>query len=95
MKKQNLNRKESLFYFGFGIDAMKTLVVCPECNSLEPSDGIFCSKCNQKLPEKSLYDLYRSYHISCEKCGTIITPSMHYCPHCGTRINVTQKMCAL
>ena len=95
MKKQNEIRKKSLLYFGFGIDAMKNPVVCPNCNSLEPSNKIFCSKCNSKLPKANLYDLYKSYHICCEKCGTVLSSSMHYCPHCGIRVKVTSKLCAL
>lgn len=95
MKKQNAIRKKSLFYFGFGVDIMKHSVVCRQCNSLEPSNRIFCSKCGSKLPKSNLYDLYKSYHISCKKCGTVLSDSMHYCPHCGIRVKASSKACAL
>lgn len=95
MKKQNVIRKKSLFNFGFGVDIMKHSVVCGECKSLEPSNRMFCSKCNSKLPKSNLYDLYKSYHICCEKCDTVLSSSMHYCPHCGIRVKASSELCAL
>ena len=95
MKKQNAIRKKSLFDFGFGIDIMKHSVVCSECKALQPKNRIYCSKCNSKLPKSSLYDLYKSYHISCKKCGTVLSDSMHYCPHCGIRVKVSSELYAL
>jgi len=95
MKKQNIVRKKTLFHFGFGVDIMKHLVVCNRCNSLEPSNRMFCSKCNSKLPKSNLYDLYKSYHVSCEKCGTVLSDSMQYCPHCGIKVKTTAKLRAL
>ncbi len=92
MKKQNAIRKKSLFHFGFGVDIMKHSVVCRECKSLEPSNRMFCSKCSSKLPKKNLYDLYKSYHMCCEKCGTVLSSSMHFCPRCGIRVKLAEMV---
>lgn len=90
INKQNAIRKKSLLHFGFGIDSMKNSVVCPECNSLETCNKTLCSKCNCVLPKSSLYDLYKSYHKSCEKCGTVLSDYMRYCPHCGIKIEAAE-----
>ncbi len=95
MKKQNVLRRKSLFDFGFGTDIMKHSVVCGECKSLEPSGRMYCSNCNAKLPKSNLYDLYKSYHRSCEKCGTVLSDSMHFCPRCGIRVKASSELCAL
>lgn len=95
MKKQNEIRKKALNRFGFGIDAMKSLVVCKNCNSLESSGKTLCSKCSSKLPKTSLYTLYKSQHSCCEKCGTVLSNNMHYCPHCGIRVKEYFVHCAL
>lgn len=86
MKRQNLIRKRALSNYGFGIDIMKSLTVCKNCNSLERSGKIMCSKCGERLPKTNLYTLYKSKHASCKKCGTVISDDMQYCPHCGVAL---------
>ncbi|MBQ8301303.1 MAG: zinc ribbon domain-containing protein [Clostridia bacterium] len=95
MKKMKIIRKDSLYHFGFGTDEMMNLTVCTNCNSLEESNKIFCSKCGTRLSGANLYDLYKSYHKICSKCGMVISPSMHYCPHCGIRVKATPELCVL
>lgn len=95
MKKQNVIRKKSLFHFGFGVDTMKNSVVCPVCSSLETGGRNTCGKCKARLPKTNLYELYKSYHPCCEKCGTVLSASMHYCPHCGMRVVNAAEICAL
>ena len=95
MKKQNEVRKNALYRFGFGTDAMKGLVVCENCNSLEVSGKLLCRRCGAKLPKTNLYALYRSRHRCCENCGGVLAKSMHYCPRCGVRVWEASALCAL
>ena len=83
IKMQNVIRKNSLSSFGFGIDAMKKLVVCPNCHSLESSEKTVCSVCKAKLSKLTLYDLYKSKHNACPACKTVVANGMQFCPHCG------------
>ncbi len=94
MKKQNVVRRDSLFYFGFGVDSMRNSVVCPDCNSLETSTKMFCRKCNARLPKTNLYDLYKSYHVCCRECGNVLSSAMEYCTHCGVGVKAISELCA-
>lgn len=95
MKKQTEIRKNALSRFGFGTSAMKGLVVCENCNSLESSGRTYCSKCDSKLPKTSLYSLYKSQHTCCSNCGTVLSVNMYYCPHCGIKVKEKYALCAL
>lgn len=81
-----LKRKNSLLHFGYGADVMKSTTVCINCNSLEESSRIFCSRCQTRLPLYNLYDFYRSQHKTCQKCGCVLSSSMTYCPKCGDKV---------
>ena len=72
--------------FGFGTDAMKTTTVCTNCNSMESSKNLFCSKCGERLPRANLYDYYRMQHSDCSHCKAVVSESMEYCPKCGKKI---------
>jgi len=91
LKKQSSIRKSALRTLGFGIEAMKNFTVCHECNSLEPSNQMFCSKCGSRLPIESLYTLYKSQHACCSKCGSVLSSGMHFCSHCGTKQKALAK----
>lgn len=95
MRKQNRIRRSSLLQYGFGIERMKELTVCTNCNSLESSHRTFCKKCEAVLPGNTLYDLYRSYHKVCPKCGTILSENVYYCPHCGIKVKEKHTICAI
>lgn len=86
-KLQNVIRQDSLSQFGFGLEAMKKLAVCPSCHSLENSDNTVCSICNSALTKSTLYDLYKSNHTICSKCETVISKGMRFCPRCGQALN--------
>ena len=86
-KMQNVLRKESLESFGFGVDVMKRLAVCPNCHSLERSGNTACSVCKTKLTKLTLYDLYKSKHKACAACETVVANGMQFCPHCGQILN--------
>ena len=94
IKIQNVIRKDSLSSFGFGIDAMKRLAVCPICHSLESSDNTICSICKSKLSKLTLFDLYKSKHKACPACKTVVTNKMHFCPHCGQVLNPEAAICS-
>lgn len=88
-------KRKRLTEFGFGTDVMRAVTVCTNCNSLESSRNVFCSKCNTLLPGVNLYDFYRAQHMICSECGTVLSKNMHYCPHCGVRVKEDVALCAL
>lgn len=94
-KLQNVIRKDSLENFGFGIDAMKRLAVCPNCHSLENSENATCSVCKIKLTKSTLYDLYQSKHKTCPACKTVVTNGMQFCPHCGEVLHPKAVVCSV
>ena len=95
MKLQNAIRKNSLSSFGFGIDAMKKLAVCPNCHALESSENTICSVCKGKLSKLTLFDVYKSKHKTCPACGTVIAKGMQFCPHCGQIVNSKATVCSV
>lgn len=78
-------RKITLEQFGYGENVMKSVTVCSYCKSLERSDRELCSKCFRRLSEVNLYDFYKANHRSCQRCETVLSEWMDYCPVCGMR----------
>ena len=94
-KMQNLIRNNSLLSHGFGVDAMKKSMVCPNCHSLESSEHTICSICNEKLSRMTLYDLYKSKHKGCSHCGAVLSAEMHFCPRCGRIVELPEAACSI
>ena len=53
---------------------------------LYSADRTDCTDCGARLPEMTLYDLYRSRHRCCPGCGVAVTNVARYCPECGARL---------
>ncbi len=85
-------RKKSLLQFGFGTDVMKATTVCTNCNLMESTKKLFCSKCQARLPRATLYDYYKAQHKNCSSCGTVLSDSMNYCPKCGVRVKELEAL---
>lgn len=80
-------RLENMKRCGFGVDAMKQTKVCAECGNPAPSSEAFCRECGHRLPDKTLYDIYKERHTVCPVCETVIAMGSEYCPQCGKKIN--------
>lgn len=74
------------YEFGFGIRKMKETKICRHCGGAEPAEKYTCSRCGERLPTQTLYQIYQSKHRTCEYCDTVLAPYMSYCPHCGERV---------
>ena len=81
-----LHRLQNMEYYGFGPTAMKKIRVCAHCGTPAQTEKHFCVECGRRLPEKTLYDLYRERHEVCFICDTILTAEMDFCPKCGMRL---------
>ncbi len=79
-------RREGMRHYGFGIDAMKSIKICPSCGEMADAAQCFCTECGNGLPDENLYQLYVKKHRQCESCGTVVSKQMHYCPDCGQRL---------
>ena len=89
---EEFKKRKRLTEFGFGTDVMRQVTVCTNCNSLENSRNVLCSRCNTRLPGINLYDFYRVQHRECSKCKTILSDSMHYCPKCGIAVKMENAL---
>lgn len=69
--------------FGFGTELMKMVKVCRHCGNSEMSSSYVCSKCGEKLPRQTLFQIYQQMHRTCALCDTVVSGYMKYCPHCG------------
>lgn len=89
-------RFENMKERGFGIERMKQIKVCTRCGNTSEEKKQFCTECNHRLPDKTLYDIYKERHKTCPHCDTVVSNETDYCPQCGTKIetrklNDTQK----
>ena len=89
--KLELIRQQSMEQYGFGPAAMKKVKVCTVCGNPSPSDQQFCTECGHRLPDKTLYDIYKERHVCCPNCDTVLSDEMGYCPQCGTKIKTDKK----
>ena len=80
-----LHRRQNMEYYGFGPSAMKKIRVCTHCGTPAQAERHFCTECGHRLPEKTLYDLYRERHKTCLICDTILAEQMDFCPQCGAK----------
>lgn len=74
------------YEYGFGVQVMKETKVCKACGNIELAANYRCSKCGERLPRRTLFQIYQQKHKICEFCDTVLAVYMKYCPHCGTKI---------
>ncbi len=79
-------RQVTLLEYGFGPEVMRRRKVCTECGRANRVQDTHCTDCGAVLPEKTLYDFYRSRHRCCPGCGVAVTDVAVYCPECGTQL---------
>ena len=79
-------RQVTLLEYGFGPDTLRRRKICPSCGRANSADRTDCTDCGARLPEMTLYDLYRSRHRCCPGCGVAVTDVARYCPECGARL---------
>ncbi len=79
-------RIENMKQYGFGIEAMKQTKICSTCKNTSSANQIFCTKCGHRLPDKTLYELYKERHKCCPACDTVVATQTEYCPQCGKKI---------
>ena len=79
-------RLEGMKRFGFGPDVMKSTKVCRVCGETCTAEDKHCRKCSALLPKETLFDLYKTYHLYCPKCNTVVSNTVFFCPECGKRL---------
>ena len=79
-------RRVVLLEYGCGPDTLRRRKICPSCGRANSADRTDCTDCGARLPEMTLYDLYRSRHRCCPGCGVAVTNVARYCPECGARL---------
>lgn len=79
-------RLEAMKRYGFGPEVMKETKVCRVCGATAGADEHVCVRCGAELPDETLFDLYKSQHQYCVKCGTVVADRSVFCPECGARL---------
>lgn len=83
-------RSAAMKQLGFGPEVMKRTKVCLFCGDTANADEEKCSRCGADLPGKTLFDLYKSRHQYCSRCGTVVCNASVFCPECGKRLKCRQ-----
>lgn len=86
MVEIQMSREQLLKKYGFGPEAMKKIKVCRVCGRACDSGELYCEDCGVVLPKETLFDLYRSQHLCCPECDTIVAKNTHFCPKCGKQL---------
>lgn len=86
MKQEGTARQPSMEQYGFGPQAMKKWKVCGQCGTMAHSSQQFCRECGHRLPQKTLYDVYKSMHKVCPDCDSVAPDGAEFCPVCGMRL---------
>ena len=84
-------RLENMKQCGFGVEAMKEVKVCTICGNPSLSSEAYCRECGNKLPDKTLYDIYKERHTVCPVCDTVLASDSDYCPQCGTKVEANKE----
>ena len=79
-------RRVVLLEYGCGPETLRRRKICPNCGKANSAGRTDCADCGARLPEMTLYDLYRSRHRCCPKCGVAVTDVARYCPECGAQL---------
>jgi len=82
----HVTRAQLMQEYGFGPDVMKRIKVCRVCGCSCDAGETYCQGCGAVLPQETLFDLYRSQHLSCPACGTVVAKEARFCPHCGSQL---------
>ena len=90
-EKQEMIRLENMRQCGFGVEAMKEVKVCAKCGNPSPSSATYCTECESRLSNKTLYEIYKERHIVCPSCDTVVASNSNYCPQCGVKIISNMK----
>ena len=77
---------ETMKFYGFGYEAMKSVKVCEKCGEAAGAHQLFCRECCSFLTRKSLYDLFKERHTLCPKCKIILPDTAAFCPQCGKAV---------
>ena len=80
-------RNDVLEYFGFGTKNMKRFKICQCCGNVQTAKNKFCKACQTKLPEETVFDIYKAKHRCCTKCENVLPNDAEYCPMCGAKQN--------
>ncbi len=83
VKSEKYIRLRSL---GLGPYVMKRLKVCPECGQIVGARTRVCPGCQNKMPQKTLFDFYLKMHADCPYCRTTLAKDAQYCPNCGRKV---------
>lgn len=79
-------RREGMQHYGFGPEAMKKIKVCARCGTMSPASSHLCHECKAALSRNTLFQIYKSRHLFCKKCQTVVPDESKYCPSCGTKL---------
>ena len=83
MTNQEMRRLALRKGLGFGPEVMKETKVCRVCRCTCEAAEKYCRECGAFLPRETLFDLYKSYHLYCPVCDTIVSSRARFCPACG------------
>lgn len=79
-------KQTTMRQFGFGPEVMKEIKVCRVCGRSCSTSEKYCRVCGTILPKETLFDLYKTQHLYCPACDTVVSNTAVFCPECGKRL---------
>ena len=79
-------RQENMIECGFDPDVTKRIKVCRICGRSCGVADDYCEGCGAVPVKETLFDFYRSQHLACPDCDTVVAKSTQFCPMCGRQL---------
>ncbi len=65
----------------YATKAAQNMKICPKCDAAVSAEHTFCTRCGEKLPERTLAE-----GAVCHSCGKQNAVSEKFCADCGTKL---------
>lgn len=69
------------------INALKGMIMCPNCGASVPAEDTFCTNCGTRLPGQPQQDDGDLDLRQCPFCGARIEEDARFCSECGGKVS--------
>ncbi len=70
------------------VQALKSVVPCPNCGAEMKKEAIFCNVCGTEMPKTQFNTFQPVANRVCVTCGSMVADGVNFCTVCGTPVQV-------
>ena len=72
------------------VQALKSIVPCPNCGAEMRKEAIFCNLCGTEMPKTQFNTVQPVSGRICTTCGNMVPDGVNFCTTCGTPMQQAQ-----